>query len=34
MTIDVTSDKVIFKDSFSLLTKDFSTLGKVTDINS
>lgn len=33
MTIDVASDKVIYKDSFSLLTKDFSTLSKVTDID-
>lgn len=32
MSIDVASDKVIYKDSFSLLTKDFSTLSKVTDI--
>lgn len=32
MTIDVTSDKVIYKDSFSLLTKDFSSLSKITDI--
>ena len=32
MTIDVGSDKIIYKDSFSLLTKDFSSLSKVTDI--
>lgn len=32
MTIDVGSDKIIYKDSFSLLTKDFSVLSKVTDI--
>ena len=29
MTIDVASDRVIYKDSFSLLTKDFSLLSKV-----
>lgn len=32
MTIDVASDKVIYKDSFTLLTKDFSSLSKVTDM--
>lgn len=32
MTIDVTGDKVVYKDSFSLLTKDFSVLNKVVDI--
>lgn len=32
MSIDVASDKVIYKDSFSLLTKDFSSLSKVVDI--
>lgn len=32
MTIDIASDKVIYKDSFSLLTKDFSMLSKLTDI--
>lgn len=32
MTIDIASDKVIYKDSFSLLTKDFSMLSKITDI--
>lgn len=33
MTIDVCSDKIIYKDSFTLLTKDFSILGKVNDID-
>lgn len=33
MTIDVGSDKVIYNDSFSLLTKDFSVLSKITDID-
>ena len=32
MTIDVTLDKVIYKDSFTLLTSDFSTLSKISDI--
>lgn len=32
MTIDVTSDKVIYQDSFSLLTKDFGVLTKITDM--
>ena len=32
MTIDVGSDKVIYKDGFSLLTSDFSNLIKVTNI--
>lgn len=32
MSIDIASDKVIYKDSFSLLTKDFSMLSKLTDI--
>ena len=32
MTIDIASDKVVYKDSFSLLIKDFSTLNKITDI--
>lgn len=33
MSIDVGSDKVIFKDSFTLLTKDFSVLSKITEID-
>lgn len=32
MTIDVCSDKIVYKDSFTLLTKDFSMLDKVNDI--
>lgn len=33
MTIDVTGDKVIYSEGFMLLTKDFSLLPKITDIN-
>lgn len=33
MTIDVTTDKVIFKDDFTLLGGDFSTLKKINDID-
>ena len=32
MTVDVGSDKVIYKDSFYLLTKDFTALSKVADV--
>lgn len=32
MTIDVASDKIVYKDSFTLLTKDFSVLNKVNDM--
>lgn len=32
MTVDVTLDKAIYKDSFTLLTSDFSTLNKISDI--
>lgn len=32
MTVNVCSDKIIYKDSFTLLTKDFSMLDKVNDI--
>lgn len=33
MTIDVTLDKVIYKDSFTLLTSDFISLDKITTID-
>lgn len=32
MSIDVTMDKVIYQDSFSLLTKDFGSLTKITEM--
>lgn len=32
MTIEVANDKVIYEDGFSLLTKDFGVLTKITDI--
>ena len=32
MTIDVASDKVVYKDSFSFLIKDFNMLNKFNDI--
>lgn len=33
MTVNVVGDEVIYKDSFTFLTKDFSFLTKVTDMN-
>lgn len=33
MTIDVTLDKVIYKDSFTILTSDLSSLEKISDMN-
>lgn len=33
MTINVTLDEVVYKDSFTLLTNDFSFLSKITDMN-
>lgn len=32
MRVDVGSDKIIYKDSFALLTKDFSVLSKITEM--
>lgn len=32
MTIDVSSDRIVYKDNFSLLTSDFSALSKITEI--
>lgn len=32
MTIDVSGDRIVYKDGFSLLTSDFSVLSKITEI--